>query len=182
MGMKKLLLLFIVSGSLYSQEGRKVAYKIRVVEEFTDKNYKLPDSILFFSGGKGELDYNYKYFFKSLKEKTKKLIGHTDSKFDSSIDFSQSTNSFNEIDYESLSFDQKYVCMFSLGNVVINNRKSTYERKSMMLWSYDFYMILIDYKKDKILLKRKFKVESPDLIYKRNNNLLKAIEKELKTE
>ncbi|WP_243470963.1 hypothetical protein [Winogradskyella sp. MH6] len=184
--MKQLLFIFIiVSLNVYGQKARKVGYNVKVVEEYTVENYKLPDSILFFSGGKGEIEYNYRLFFKKLKKKMNKIVKYVDSEFDDNIDFSQSIKSFEDIDYDSLNFKQRYVCVFSLGDVERNKSKLNIEEgksRSMLTWNYSFYMMLLDTDNDKVLIKRKFKVTSSELIYKNNSSLLKAIKNELNPE
>lgn len=185
--MKKLLFIFIVISLnvVYGQNERKVGYNVKVVEEYTIENYKLPDSILFFSGGKGEIEYNYRLFFKKLKKKMNKVVKYTDSEFDDNIDFSQSIKSLEDIDYDSLNFKQRYVCIFSLGDVERYKSKLNIEERksrSMLMWNYSFYMMLLDTDNDKVLIKRKFKVTSSELIYKNNSSLLKAIKNELNPE
>lgn len=179
-----IIIMLFLAIQVNGQEGKKVSRRVFLLEEYTIDGYKMPESILFYIGDSGELEGYYDLLNKKIKKKFKK--SHKKLSFEYSEDVPVRIFSLDEFkpDFKESEYDA--VCVFAIGYVESNfDRISKKTGQSFVVnipkvLYYDFYMILVEPKTNKILMKRKYNVKSNLQLYRSNRELSKVIVKEIK--
>ena len=160
-----------------SQEGKKVHKRITLIEDYTVENYKMPDSILFYSGGHWEIEKFYNILFDRLKKEFKKSDYYVNYKFDESADIPVKLYSFDELKITFNEDDFNAICVLAIGEI-----KSEFPNgyiNPVRILNYDFYMILVESKTNRVLMKRRYRLAAKNKFYSEHKNLAKEIAKEL---
>jgi hypothetical protein len=186
MDMKYFILAVLVFNfSLAQEEGEKVSRRIKLVENYTVSDFKVPEKIMFYSGGNPELSSNYRALFNKIEERLFKSNKSFKYVFNGNAELPKKLESFDDLDmkFNNDTFDA--ICVLLLGEVEIsepdqiNGTIKTYVNKQPEYY-YDFYLLLVEANTHKILMKRKYSVTGLDLFKTDNNELSKVISKEFK--
>ncbi len=169
-----------------AQNKKKELKGVTLIESYTTEDYVQPDSILFASGGDWEVEKYYEILFKKLKKEFKKSELVTEFIFESNDSIPVIVDSFEEIELNHISKNQEVVCVFAISSIDSNidriNKKTgqTLFINQKRIMFYDLYMILIELKTNRTLMKRRFNVEANEIFYSNNKKLAKAIAQEIK--
>jgi len=178
-----LLALLVGSVSYGQKEGKRISKRVSLLEEFTDSSFKMPSSVLFYSGANYKLETNYEYLFKKLKKKTKKSDINFGFRFDRKANLPFKLESFDQLDLKFTNDQFEAICVLIVGDESRNNPfdedgTTRYFTNNESLVYYDFYLLLVEANTNKVLKRRKYHVAGYDLFKNDNNELVKAICKE----
>ena len=166
----KLLFFLILSYNSFSQERKKVASDVFLIENYVVDNFEQPEAILY----SVLLHQEYSGFGDRLIRRFKKHIKKFDLKSTYNIHIFES---ITEIENFQKTYKDRYVALIFFGNKhnVIPDNSGDPEKRRI---GYDVYFELHDNLEDKILFKKRFDVYST--YYVRNeNSLAKALVSEL---
>jgi hypothetical protein len=197
MDMKYFILAVLVFNfSLAQEEGEKVSRRIKLVENYTVSDFKVPEKIMFYSGGNPELSSNYRALFNKIEERLFKSNKSFKYVFNGNAELPKKLESFDDLDmkFNNDTFDA--ICVLLLGEVEISEPWSKHTLISSSSgqingtaehyvnyqpeYYYDFYLLLVEANTHKILMKRKYSVIGLDLFKTDNYELSKVISKEFK--
>ncbi len=165
-----LLLLVVTSG--FSQEGKRVSDYITLTDAYTIDNYEVPESILFFSGGHWEYEKFYNLLYKPLERKSKKIETKASFEFDENADVLLELTSFDQFKLDFKNKNHEAICVFWIESKGFG--EADYDSEIYII-KFDFYMIMIEPKTNKILMKRKYSVKARNKFYNENRRLAKEI-------
>ncbi|GAA4960217.1 hypothetical protein GCM10023315_05130 [Algibacter aquimarinus] len=169
--------MILIPSCIFAQNKKVKERKISLVEEFTDDEYKMPDSILFYSGGHWEIEKYYNILYRKLSNEIRGIDGYYDYKFQENANIPIRINSFDDLKIKFNNNNYNAICVFALGD--IDREFPNGYVNSIAICSYDFYMILLQSKTNKVLLKRKFRIIAKKIYYSENKRLAKYIVNEL---
>jgi len=182
-----LSLLLCLAFSLAFSQGEKKSFKgITLSEEFTSNDYSVPDSLLFYSDGHWEIEKYYKILFRKLKKEFKNTNIKTEYVFERNDSVSEMVKSFKDLKIKNKLKKNNIICVFAVSNLESNffriskRTGQTFFVNKKKIMYYNMYLMLLDTRKNKILLKRKFSVEANEIYHANNKNLAKAIAQEIK--
>jgi hypothetical protein len=179
---KILCLLFLLfnCGSLNNDFQAKTG--INKSFEFIDKDFKKPNSVLFYMKGYSEFESLYKSLAYEITKRTDKpsffsnFIIDTDSGYPLGInDFEDIETDANKLEYDLKTFEN--VCYIQLGNE--KSFRENIENQDERRFYFTMYVILQELKTNKIVLKNKFNITAKSNMLTQNPALGETIVKEL---
>jgi hypothetical protein len=170
------IVLFSITSILSGQNSKKISEHITLVEEFTIEDYKSPKEIIFLSSGHYEYEYFYSRVFRRIKKETKKEDVKIDFIFREVKNWKQKIQFYKRSNFESQDENSPIVCFYEHGAISPEIKKYCESGKC----EFYFYVTLVDTRENKILLKRKYKVNTKTYYYTQCENLAEEIIKELK--
>lgn len=181
-----LLSMIVLSGMIYSQTtDKKISRRISLVEEFTAEDFKVPNKVMFYSGGNYNLETNYQSLFKKLNKKFRKEDKNYVFRYNRDAKLPIAITSFEELNPQFKNSEYDALCIVLAGNHTMSQPDSqkgnivTYVDKKPEYY-YDFYLILVEANTNKVLLKRKYNVIDTDRFKNDNKELVNAIVSEFK--
>jgi hypothetical protein len=171
MGRVIILLLLVVTFG-FSQEEKRVSDYITLTDAYTIDNYEVPKSILFFSGGHWEFEKFYNLLYKPLKRKSKKIETKVSFEFDENANILLELTSFDQLKLDFKKKNHEAICVFWIASKGFG--EDNYDSEIFII-KFDFYMIMIEPKTNKILMKRKYSVRARNKFYNENRRLAKEV-------
>ena len=169
------VIVFLATNIAIGLNAEQTPDNITLIEEFTVDNYVAPNNVMFYSSGHEEYVFFYEKVFKRIKKNTKKGDIKTKFLFNDINNWNQDVQFYNSSVFFTPNKSYPFVCFYEHGRINENIEKYCYDGQC----EFYFYITLVDTTKNKVLIKRKYKVQSETYYYTQCENLADEIIKEL---